>query len=121
VAPGVGIVRLFIASGNGKDPLFAEGCWRKVETTRLTRSCPDGRQRTRETALGIDIFAHDETGIGREAATSEVALNRFVPNRCKEEGGRLTLSRERRVPRIATWDQGFFGVRSVQVDSLLKW
>ena len=84
VAHGVGIVRIFIASGNLKDTLFEYVFGSKVDTTRITRICQEGRQRTSETELVIDIFEQDETGIGREAATIEVELNGFVPNRCKE-------------------------------------
>jgi hypothetical protein len=36
-----------------------------VDTPRLTRICQDGRQRTSETELVIDIFEQDETGIGK--------------------------------------------------------
>jgi hypothetical protein len=54
-----------------------------VDTTRSTRICPDGRQRTSETALVIDLFEQDETGIGRYVAPIEVERNGFVPHRCQ--------------------------------------
>jgi hypothetical protein len=84
VAQGVSIVRLFIASGNWQDPLCEDVVWSAGDTTDITRLCQDGRQRTRETELVINIFEQAETGIGRQAATIEVKLNRVVPNRCKE-------------------------------------
>jgi hypothetical protein len=65
MAQGVGIIRIFLASGHLKDPLFESVCWRKVDTTHSTRICQDGGQRTSETEWVIDIFAQDETGIGR--------------------------------------------------------
>jgi hypothetical protein len=65
VAQGIGIVRIFIARGNLKDPLFEEVFSSKVDTTRITRICEDGCQRASETELVIDIFEQDETGIRR--------------------------------------------------------
>jgi hypothetical protein len=83
-----------------KDTLFEYVFRSKVDTTCIPCISQDGRQRTSETELVIAIFEQDETGIGRQAATIEVEFHSFAPNRCKEQGWRLTLGRERRLHRI---------------------
>ena len=102
MAEGIGVVRIFLASGNGPDPVLESILWRKADATRIARLGQRGRQRTRETELLLDIFAQEETGIGRPSAPLAVERNGFAPNRGQAQRCRGTLSPQSSVRRIAT-------------------
>src|SRR4029453_13978126 len=93
---------LFRSCGNLKDALFEQVFWGKVDTTPIAWVRQHGRQSTGESQLVIDVCEKDHPGIKKQAATIQVKLHRFGPDRRQMQWCRLQLGCYSRWHRINT-------------------
>ena len=84
MAYGVGIVGIFLACSDLRDPLFEQVVWAQVDPSRVAWVGEHGSEGSRSAQWLIRIFEQDKTGIRRQTAPRKVECNSFGPDRRQE-------------------------------------